>query len=157
MSKPTIDSFFRPAATVLQCQRESCTGSSFANQCPPEAAIFKTASDPCSDSCTNYIPHPTCYKLTDARPAPEGKLDALDGTSGNYTHLVFGAVLHIAVQKGTSATCDGFSWLLRSWKTYPAPEKSRSQSQNARFWGNRPDPHPCPTASIQLNCKKSLK
>ena len=27
---------------------------------------------------------------------------------------------------------DGFSWLLHSWITYPAPVKSRSQSQNPR-------------------------
>ena len=27
---------------------------------------------------------------------------------------------------------DGFSWLLHSWITYPAPEKSPSQSQNPR-------------------------
>ena len=43
-------------------------------------------------------------------------------------------------KKSTSSSVDGFSWLLRPWITYPAPEKSRSQSQNPRCFGVRPDP-----------------
>ena len=40
-----------------------------------------------------------------------------------------------ALEKSTSSTVDGFSWLLRSWITYPAPEKSHLQSQN--LWPTR--------------------
>ena len=38
----------------------------------------------------------------------------------------------VLYKKSTSSTIDGLSWLLRSWITYLAQEKSRSQSQNPR-------------------------
>ena len=45
---------------------------------------------------------------------------------------------------------DGLSWLLHSWITYPAPEKSRLQSQNPEPTRavQASDPHLCPTQSF---------
>ena len=61
---------------------------------------------------------------------PKGKLDTLDGTPGNYTKWCLAWCLRLLCKESTSSTVDGFSWLLHSWITYPAPQKTCSQSQN---------------------------
>ena len=49
----------------------------FANPHPPVSAIFKTTSDPFSDSSTNYIPHPSRHAINwHRRPTRTRRMDA---------------------------------------------------------------------------------
>ena len=70
-------------------------GSYFANPHPPVPAILKTASDPCSDSSVNHLPHLTrpAYKLIPTPdPHPKKKQD-IRWNAGALHYLVFGVVL----------------------------------------------------------------
>ena len=71
--------------------------------------------------------------------------------TGNCTIWCLAWCFRLLSKKSTSSTKGGFSWL-RSWITHPAPEKSRSQSQNPATHlhssGVQSDPQTCSTQHI---------
>ena len=83
----------------------------------------------------NYIPHlPRPAINWYWRPTrTERNIRHLRWNTGELHYLVFTWCFRLLSKKSTSSTVGGFSGLLCSWTTYPAPEKSRSQSQNLRL------------------------
>ena len=94
LNKQTVDSFFRPAASVPVPVR--VLGSYFVNPHPPVPAIHKTASDPCSESRAKYIPtrtrvrhiifqpfHPNC---TGYPRVPLCRQDSASGAIKGFSH-----------------------------------------------------------------------
>ena len=133
----TIDSLFQPAACVPV--PESCTGLILQTRNRPYPQYLKPhLTRVLTVARITFRPDQLLIDI-DARPAPKGKLEPLDGTPGNYTMWCLAWSFRLLCKKSTSSTGDGFSGLLRSCKTYPAPEKSCLQSQNPR-----------PTCAVQV-------
>jgi hypothetical protein len=81
----------------------------------------------------------------------------LNGTPGNYTIWCLVWCFRLLCRKSTSSTLDGFSLLLCSWITSPAPEKYHTQSLIPRCSGVRPNQHPCPTQYLHYFSPVSTK